>query len=798
MVDGGELLRAVAELAAVVLLARHWPAKGSRKDGALALAGALLRAGFDVERVEDILRNVAVAANDEEAQKRAAAARLTEFRIREGDTAYGFPKLSELIGKKVASRALDWLKAGEQEAEQEQDGEDLDAAREVLKGLPEVIKRDLGAAFQEPVIGALAVVRRRDAATWARSKAELQRAKISIRDVEAEIRKHAGAGLRVVEPGEQAEGRTSGDLLGEDCPAPQLQIPDGFSLRRDATIAVQTRDEILIDVVIAHAPIVIAGKLRDVDEGTESLDLRYLWPDGWRQLIADRGVALDARQIVTLASRGFPVASTTAKELVGYLHGLEGMNFQRIPASQSTSHLGWQGTDGELGFLVGRQLVQPDGTLAPIPGAEDEAGGLTGFVSEASGDDQIADAIHCRGSMHEWLRAVRVIANYPRALVGLYASFVPPLLRILRAPNFVIDWASRTSTGKTTVLRTSASVWGNPNEHDANSLLGCWDSTSVYVERSSAVLSGLPTFLDESQRAKEPRTVANVLYEVAHGRGRSRGNVKSLSRTRTWQTVLLSTGEVPAVAFTRDGGTRARCIEIRGFPFIKVDAETARLVTELNLQVCANYGHAGLQFIQWLIQERSYWKTVEEDYRYYIGEWSSRVREDLRVDPAIVSRLAHYVATISTVAAWLPQVFNLGWAYEDPLEEIWNELVAGSSEATGDARALRDVMSWAHSHAESFYGRQQPDIYGRLKAPPNGWAGRWDPKESWDSIGFYPHVLDKILEDFGYSPEGILEGWRQRGWLDTSSGRRQKRVRVQEENPYLVVIQRAGVDEVEE
>lgn len=805
VVAAEDLSKVVSELAAVALLARHWPAEGGRQDAALSLAGALLRTpGFDVERVQAIVRWVCTAAEDLELGKRVAAVQITADRIARDETAWGFPKLAELVGKKVASRALDWLNADDQQLGDTQHVEELNAAREVLEALPVMLKQDPGAAFEDSTVGALALVKARDPAAWTRAKTVLRRADVSIKDVEMAIRKCTGAGLRVVEPGEQAGLPTVADMLGDDCPAPQLEIPDGFSLRRDATIArvpetdPLTRQEVLSDVVIAHAPILIAGKVRDVDEGTELLDLRYLRPAGWQQLIADRGVVMDSRHITALASRGFPVASPTAKEVVSYLHALEGLNFERIPASQSTSHLGWQGPDGGLGFLVGRQLVQLDGSLAPLTGAREGPGGLIGFFGAASGDEQIADAIHPRGSMSAWLCAVKVIANFPRVLIGFYGAFVPPILKIIRGLNFILDWAGWTSSGKSTVLRVGASAWGNPSELEADSLLGCWDSTNVFVERASAVLSGLPTFLDESQRAKDSRAVANVLYEAAHGRGRSRGNTKSLSRTKTWRTVLFSSGELPATSFTNDGGTRARCMEIRGLPFARKDKETARLVIDLNLQISGNYGHAGLEFVQSLMIARDRWEDMEQDYRRRIGVWSGKVPEGLRVDPAIVSRLAQYIAAVELAALHVHRALDLPWSYRDPLEQIWGELVAESSEATGDERALRDVISWAHSHPQSFFGRHLTDMDERLKIPPAGLSGRWDSKDDWEFIGFYPTVLDRVLREFGYKSESVLEGWKHRGWLDIGpSSRYQKRMRILGENPYLVVIRRPAVEEAE-
>jgi hypothetical protein len=72
-----ELQRAVREVGAVALLARHWPAKGTRQDAVLALAGALLRAGWPPDRVERFVLAVAAATQDEESAKRVQAVAAT-------------------------------------------------------------------------------------------------------------------------------------------------------------------------------------------------------------------------------------------------------------------------------------------------------------------------------------------------------------------------------------------------------------------------------------------------------------------------------------------------------------------------------------------------------------------------------------------------------------------------------------------------------------------------------------------------------------------------------------------------
>jgi hypothetical protein len=104
-----ELIRSVSELAGIAILSKYWPARGSRQEAALALAGALLRTGLALEAVERIIRFVCDAALDEEVDKRVEVVRYTTARLGAGESAFGFHKLQEFLGGKVASRAFEWL-----------------------------------------------------------------------------------------------------------------------------------------------------------------------------------------------------------------------------------------------------------------------------------------------------------------------------------------------------------------------------------------------------------------------------------------------------------------------------------------------------------------------------------------------------------------------------------------------------------------------------------------------------------------------------------------------------------------
>jgi hypothetical protein len=109
VIDGPTLRSHVARLAAAALLVRHWPAEGSRQDAAPALAGGLLRGGWEEEEASEFVSIVAEAEGDEETAKRAKATEYTARRMGHDRPVTGWPRLAELVGKEVTRRVREWL-----------------------------------------------------------------------------------------------------------------------------------------------------------------------------------------------------------------------------------------------------------------------------------------------------------------------------------------------------------------------------------------------------------------------------------------------------------------------------------------------------------------------------------------------------------------------------------------------------------------------------------------------------------------------------------------------------------------
>jgi hypothetical protein len=110
-VNGDELNRHVHHLAAYALIARHWPAPGSkaRHNAALILGGFLARTGMETQNIKIATEAIAKAANDNEWRNRREAAEDAAKAFHSGKHAFGLTGMRTQFGDAVADQIAEWL-----------------------------------------------------------------------------------------------------------------------------------------------------------------------------------------------------------------------------------------------------------------------------------------------------------------------------------------------------------------------------------------------------------------------------------------------------------------------------------------------------------------------------------------------------------------------------------------------------------------------------------------------------------------------------------------------------------------
>ena len=108
-VDGKHVTRCAKNLAIATLIARTWPAEGSRHRAGLVVGGVLARAGMTERIAGYLVGAIARAAGDCEWRDRAQAAKDAVKNSNAGGKTPGFPQLAEIVGKPAAQKIAEWL-----------------------------------------------------------------------------------------------------------------------------------------------------------------------------------------------------------------------------------------------------------------------------------------------------------------------------------------------------------------------------------------------------------------------------------------------------------------------------------------------------------------------------------------------------------------------------------------------------------------------------------------------------------------------------------------------------------------
>jgi len=542
-----------------------------------------------------------------------------------------------------------------------------------------------------------------------------------------------------------------------------------------------------------HAWIAITRRLSDAGGETSQLELTWCRSGRWRRRIFSRGELASARTIVGLADYDIPVNSNNAADLIDYLDAFESQNLNLIPEAMVSNRMGWIGERGVDGFLVGRRLVNQlqsadthmDGVQQPVE-----------FRGSDQGDEQLADSLRPSGDFDKWRELVSLLRTFPRVLLAVYASFIPPLLMILNSRSFILSFAGPTSGGKTTTLGCAAATWGCPDQQMPGSLMMTWDTTRVGIERSMRVLDGIPIIIDDTKQARKPEDVAQTVYDVTGGRGRTRGSERGLAATGTWRTVMITSGEQPMTSFSTDGGTRARILEVWNSPFGQTYEEMATFVTILREDFSQNYGHAGPRFVSFLISNRPRWNEWREQFHE-----SRAAYQRLAGNNNVASRMAEHLAAIEVGARLVHEAIQLSWEYEETVRDQWPELIRETAEADMAAVGMRLLLNFCATQRHRFDGGET--VLSSTGPPAlGGYVGRWShiatASEPHECRVIYVQTVNDLLSKEGYEPQSMKRNWRDRGWTTTNPGKTTLKIRLRDVMadviaiPFRVIEERMG------
>ena len=493
---------------------------------------------------------------------------------------------------------------------------------------------------------------------------------------------------------------------------------------------------------VTFAPLVVTATFED-PEGDQYVELSWIDRSLGRprriSRIVNRETAKRGRKLIeTLGSAGLPAVEGDARAVEKWLAEFEAENVHRIPSEQLARWLGWQ----------------DDGTFVSSP--ED------GIKVDTAFEEQRGPArAHARkGTLENWQATVAQLAGFPVPRVAVAAALAAPLLKPLGLNCFTLDISSRSTKGKTTALQVALSVWADPSEHA--SAMSNWRTTLYAIEKRLNLVRGILTVFDETMAVTDDSLIDEVLYQLPmnHGKARSGG---AFGNMLPWETILLSSGERPALSFTTSQGAAARILGTTIAPFGDNGGPAAAAARE---GVLANHGHAGPEFIQYILSG-----LAKPNGRELLKEKHRALVDEFRGGGDMTNRRAPMVAALVLAETLACRTGLL--PYEPLSHDVWRTLFTAHNPTDNRPDMALDVLrEYVAGHAHELFTVSR--AANSERAPYSGWLGVLSTDKTTGAIevALLPERVRKVLADAGYSLDAVVGSWVDANYLKTLKSQR--------------------------
>lgn len=619
-------------------------------------------------------------------------------------------------------------------------------ARGVVASLLERMKKEVKRedVFDDEVIGALAVLKRKEPSEFALVKGQIKDLAgrdISQRDLNTAITERAkkDSKLKVVEKIDDAPPMEGTWLEKKPFEFAVRKFGDWNISERGITRVVFT-EQGPQEATACDAPIFISRRMKRVD-GTADARVELTWwrDNEWQKVALDKDMVSMASKVPMLSNLDIPVNSEMARTFVSYMSEFEKVYSNEIPLVKTVSRLGWYGSNH---FFPG---VQGDMEI-DNPDMHNQQQGF-----------------HASGELVDWVAFIEPLRQYPIARFMLACSFASPLLRIVNGRIFIFHAYGGSRGGKTAALSAALSVWGRPEDIMAN-----FNTTAVGIEQLCGFYNDLPVGLDEQQVAgRKQDFIDKLVYALSMGKGKTRGSKGGgIREYQSWKNIILTTGEDPISADNSTAGVKTRTLEVYGRPI--PDELKAQAV---HRGINGAYGLAGPAYIQALLaMTKENPKAIMDDFERMVATLLEGFPDNLTSHLSSVAAAclgdyyaSRYIFGLEELDAW-DEALLLA-------ETMFPQLVK-QAEVDDATRAYDYLMEWTDAHESTFSDRPQ-QVW-------SGFIGDRVANAPFDVKGYtfyFPTVFEEVLRAGNFNPARLLKDWAQSGLVLTEQRRGEEKVR---------------------
>lgn len=489
-----------------------------------------------------------------------------------------------------------------------------------------------------------------------------------------------------------------------------------------------------------------------------------------RIIVGQADICEHSKIVAALSAKGVDLDTSRRRLLSEYLQHIVQAHAD-TPRKKLTSALGWHmSPEREFCFVWGKNTIAlTDATAASVVYHDD-----ADAMREVACYDQ-------RGTYEEWLDMARFCGGYPKAALFVIASLASPFVKRLGfRTNPIVQIATASGEGKSTVFKAAASIWGDPS--DRNGQILNWSITYPGFERIASRSRHLPMFLEEIQKA-DVNVARQAMMDYANGKGKAKASMSSLKNaapTHRFVGVLFSNGEGDITSQFGNDGIHARVLNLTGEAVFgdKDDKGAYAAAVRVDADAQDNYGHAGPRWVRAFLADASIDERMkaraEELVKVYVEDGMDTHRK----------RLMEIVARLRAVGEAASDVLGLDYDCDFIFGDVLRQLEATAKHTTS-ADVYDHLVDWVRSNAARVEGCSFFDSSSSAAV-----IGRTVELDGRDCVALTKEAVESWLRrgPQGLNLNALLERWKRDGRIVTEGAHLAKQVRFRGGRQRMIVL----------
>ena len=355
--------------------------------------------------------------------------------------------------------------------------------------------------------------------------------------------------------------------------------------------------------LIYHHDIYITRRLHDFELGETLVFRLHLPRDGVRQFNVPLTHVTSREEFrKCMAKEGVTAWGKALDKLMVYTTKWIDELQRTTMADEAHRQFGWVGDEMES-FVLGDKLVTATDVEFNPPSSA--TAGLIGAFEPKGTREKNLDLLNFYNKpgyeLHQYV-------------VGV--GFGSPLMAVTGLNSMSIHLYGGSGVGKTTAQMAAIGIWGSPDE-----LMNSKEDTHNARMLRGEVMHNIPLVSDEMTNVNGEQ-MSDYTYQVSSGRQKNRmsasGNTER-ARGKPWQLLALSSGNTSAweilgrhKATPKAEMLRMFELNVKMMNFVKGDnTATANLIEDFK----SNYGHIGIEYIQWVINNKDEVRKIVNSVR---------------------------------------------------------------------------------------------------------------------------------------------------------------------------------------